>query len=138
MIAGVGVLLLAMGVGVLIGRAGAGGGHAAPAQVITVGGATSGPAAGGSEAAFAGDWPAGTNGYTVQLQTLPVSGTTVAAVAAAKSRRRPRAPRRRRAAVRRLQLADRRQLRRVCGRYRKRAEAQKALGPCARASRPRP
>jgi len=86
-IAGVGVLLLAMGVGVLIGRAGvAKQGSAAPA-VITVGsvaGSGSG-AAGASEASFTSSWPAGTRGYTVQLQTLPVSGTTVSAVEAAKS-----------------------------------------------------
>lgn len=39
LIAGVGVLLLAMGVGVLIGRAGAGSAKPPPAQVISVGGA---------------------------------------------------------------------------------------------------
>jgi hypothetical protein len=86
-IAGVGVLLLAMGVGVLIGRAGSGSGHAPAAQVITVGG--SGAAGSGSsqssEASFSGDWPSGTSGFTVQLQTLPTSGTTVVAVASAKS-----------------------------------------------------
>ena len=87
-IAGVGVLLLAMGVGVLIGRAGASKQSAAPAQVITlaspgsVGSAGSGT---GAEATFTGDWPADTSGYTVQLQTLPQSGTTVSAVEAAKS-----------------------------------------------------
>lgn len=85
-IAGVGVLLLAMGVGVLIGRAGSSSGRAAPAQVITVGGASSPTAAGAaSEAPFTGDWPSGTKGFTVQLQTLPSSGTTVAAVGAAKT-----------------------------------------------------
>jgi hypothetical protein len=87
-IAGVGVLLLAMGVGVLIGRAGAGKQTAAPAQVITVGSPTSTgtsttPAAG--EASFTGDWPSGKSGYTVQLQTLPQSGTSVSAVESAKS-----------------------------------------------------
>ncbi len=86
-IAGVGVLLLAMGVGVLIGRSGAPKQSAAPAQVITV---ASTPSAGTaatapSEASFTGDWPSGTSGYTVQLQTLPQSGTTVSAVEAAKS-----------------------------------------------------
>jgi hypothetical protein len=45
LIAGVGVLLLSMGVGVLIGRAGSGSAKAVPAQVITVGGASG---AGGS------------------------------------------------------------------------------------------
>ncbi len=87
-IAGVGVLLLAMGVGVLIGRAGSSKSSAAPAQVISVastpsGGTSAAPAA--SEAAFTDSWPAGTNGYTVQLQTLPVAGTTVSAVEAAKT-----------------------------------------------------
>jgi hypothetical protein len=86
-IAGVGVLLLAMGVGVLIGRAGAPKQSAAPAQVITVAPptSTSGGAGTTGEASFTGDWPAGTSGYTVQLQTLPQAGTAVSAVAAAKS-----------------------------------------------------
>lgn len=86
-IAGVGVLLLAMGVGVLIGRSGAPKQSAAPAQVITVGAATSTGTGttGSSEASFTGDWPSGTSGYTVQLQTLPQSGTAVSAVEAAKT-----------------------------------------------------
>jgi hypothetical protein len=86
LIAGVGVLLLAMGVGVLIGRAGASSAKTAPAQVITVG--TGAPAAGTSatsgEEAVTDDWPSGTKGYTVQLQTLPV-GSTSAEVTQAKS-----------------------------------------------------
>ena len=81
-IAFVGVLLLAMGVGVLIGRAGNGKQTAPPAQVVTVDTPGSG---GSSEASFSGDWPAGTNGYAVQLQTLPASGTSVSAVEAAKT-----------------------------------------------------
>jgi hypothetical protein len=85
-IAGVGVLLLAMGVGVLIGRAGASKQSLAPAQVITVASpTTTGTTTGSGEASFAGDWPSGTSGYTVQLQTLPQSGTAVSAVEAAKS-----------------------------------------------------
>jgi len=87
--AGVGVLLLAMGVGVLIGRSGSPSSpkqSAAPAQVISV---SSTPAAGTSTAAgessFTGDWPSGTTGYTVQLQTLPRSGSSVSAVEAAKT-----------------------------------------------------
>ncbi len=85
-IAGVGVLLLAMGVGVLIGRAGATKPSTAPPQVITVASpGSSGAGAGASEASFTGDWPSGTSGYTVQLQTLPQSGTTVSAVESAKS-----------------------------------------------------
>lgn len=88
-IAGVGVLLLAMGVGVLIGRSG-GGKQAPPSapQVITVAsGAASGTSTGAASepAAFSDDWPSGTSGYTVQLQTLPVTGTQVSAVEAAKS-----------------------------------------------------
>ncbi len=87
-IAGVGVLLLAMGVGVLIGRSGGGSKAAPAAQVITVGTAppsstATGPAS--SEASVASDWPAGTSGYTVQLQTLPQSGTQANAVEAAKT-----------------------------------------------------
>jgi len=86
-IAGVGVLLLAMGVGVLIGRSGSAKQAPAPAPVIiasptsTAGTGTTTP----SEASFTGDWPSGTSGYTVQLQTLPQSGTTVSAVESAKS-----------------------------------------------------
>jgi hypothetical protein len=87
-IAGVGVLLLAMGVGVLIGRSGSARMSSAPAQVISVASApSSGAAATGaaSEASFTSDWPAGTSGYTVQLQTLPQSGTAASALEAAKS-----------------------------------------------------
>ena len=85
-IAGVGVLLLAMGVGVLIGRSGSSGQSSAPAQVISVASSPSAATAttAAAEASFSGDWPPGTSGYTVQLQTLP-SGSTVAAVEAAKS-----------------------------------------------------
>ncbi|HST55753.1 MAG TPA: hypothetical protein VLJ42_07645 [Solirubrobacteraceae bacterium] len=87
-IAGVGVLLLAMGVGVLIGRSGADRSRgAAPAQVITVAGAGSGAAAtagGSGTTAFTGDWPAGSDGWTVQLQTLPTASTQPDAVSAAK------------------------------------------------------
>jgi hypothetical protein len=84
-IAGVGVLLLAMGVGVLIGRSNDAKPTAAPAQVITVGSATGGSSSVAGAEAFSDDWPAGTKGYTVQLQTLPQSGTTVAEVNAAKA-----------------------------------------------------
>jgi hypothetical protein len=89
-IAGVGVLLLAMGVGVLIGRSGAPKQSAAPpAQVISIAGAplagTSVPTQAASEPTFSSDWPSGTNGYTVQLQTLPQSGTAVSAVESAKA-----------------------------------------------------
>jgi hypothetical protein len=86
-IAGVGVLLLAMGVGVLIGRSGQSKPAAAPAQVITVAGPASSGAATtpAAEASFTSSWPSGTSGFTVQLQSLPESGTTVSAVQAAKS-----------------------------------------------------
>jgi hypothetical protein len=43
LLAGVGVLLLAMGIGVLIGRAGAGSAKVPPAQVISLGGASTTP-----------------------------------------------------------------------------------------------
>jgi hypothetical protein len=85
-LAGVGVLLLAMGVGVLIGRAGGSRPAAAPAQVISVASPAAGataPAA--TTASFTDNWPSGTNGYTVQLQTLPQTGTLIAAVEAAKT-----------------------------------------------------
>lgn len=85
-VAGVGVLLLAMGVGVLIGRAGAAKQSPTPAQVITLSSPTSTAASTGStEASFTGDWPSGSSGYTVQLQTLPQPGTAVSAVEAAKT-----------------------------------------------------
>ena len=86
MIAGVGVLMLAMGVGVLIGRTTVSGQAQAPApEVVTVAGASSGTSSAPTEATFSSDWPSGTNGYTVQLQTLPQSGTSVSAVEAAKT-----------------------------------------------------
>ncbi|HXR28676.1 MAG TPA: hypothetical protein VN772_03780, partial [Solirubrobacteraceae bacterium] len=84
-IAGVGVLLLAMGVGVLIGRSSAPKQSAGPAQVISVAGVGSGTGTSASEGTFTGDWPSGTKGFTVQLQTLPQAGTSASAVEAAKS-----------------------------------------------------
>jgi hypothetical protein len=85
-IAGVGVLLLAMGVGVLIGRAGGSKPAQSAAQVITVGAPSTGaaaPAAASEE--FKSDWPSGKTGYTVQLQTLPQTGTQASAAQAAKT-----------------------------------------------------
>jgi len=87
-IAGVGVLLLAMGVGVLIGRSGTSKPSPAPAQTISVAatpatGAATPPA--GAQATFTSSWPSGSTGYTVALQTLPQTGTTVSAVEAAKT-----------------------------------------------------
>jgi hypothetical protein len=88
-IAGVGVLLLAMGVGVLIGRSsGSSKQPAAAPQVISVASApttTGASTTQASETSFTSTWPAGKSGYTVQLQTLPESGTTVSAVESAKS-----------------------------------------------------
>jgi hypothetical protein len=90
-IAGVGVLLLALGVGVLIGRSG-GSKPSAPAaaQVISVSTAPAGSGASGgagatTETPFSEDWPAATSGYTVQLQTLTQAGTPTSAVQSAKS-----------------------------------------------------
>jgi hypothetical protein len=83
--AGVAVLGLALALGILIGSAGDDQPRqvaAAPPQVITV----AAPAAGQPVAQeFTGDWPEGTDGYTVQLRTLPKDGTDVSAVQAAKS-----------------------------------------------------
>ena len=90
LLAGVGCLLLALLVGVLIGHNGAGGGDgkAAAPQVVTVAQPAAGGGAAGATAAtpvsFKSDWPAGKRGFTVQLQTLPKDGTDAAAVAAAK------------------------------------------------------
>jgi hypothetical protein len=82
--AGIAVLLLAMGVGVLIGKAGkSGSGSAAAPSVVTV--AQPGATAAATPAAFQADWPSGKSGWTVALQTLPKAGTQPAAVAAAKT-----------------------------------------------------
>jgi SPOR domain len=87
LLAGVGCLLLALLVGVLIGRSGDGDSRktAAP-QVVTVAGPAGGgtAAAAATPAAFRSDWPAGKRGFTVQLQSLSKAGTGSAAVAAAK------------------------------------------------------
>jgi hypothetical protein len=85
---GVGVVAVVLGVGVLIGRSVSGTTKKAAApQVISVGGAPTAAAAGGhtAAAAFKSDWPAGKDGWTVQLQALSKDGTQPAAVAAAKS-----------------------------------------------------
>jgi len=129
-IAGVGVLLLAMGVGVLIGRAGASKQSAAPAQVITLASPTSaGTGTGSTEASFTGDWPSGTSGYTVQLQTLPQSGTAVSAVEAAKTAASTKGAK----AVGALKSEEFRSLTDgsyviYSGVYHKKPEAEKALG----------
>jgi hypothetical protein len=84
-IAGVGVLMLAMGVGVLIGRAGGSKPVQGAAQVITVPSPGAGTATPAAAEPFTSDWPSGTSGYTVQLQVLPQAGTLLSAVQAAKA-----------------------------------------------------
>jgi hypothetical protein len=132
-IAGVGVLLLAMGVGVLIGRSSVSKQSSAPPSVITVGtGSTT--TAGSSptsteSSAFTDDWPAGTNGFTVQLQTLPEATTQTSAVEAAKTAASGKGAKE----VGALKSADFQSLTTgnyliYSGVYRKKAEAEKALG----------
>ena len=85
---GVGVVAVVLGVGVLIGRSVSGSTKRASApQVISVGGAGAGPATASASNGpkFKGDWPAGKDGYTVELKALAKAGTQPAAVAAAKS-----------------------------------------------------
>jgi hypothetical protein len=84
---GVGLAVLFLGVGVLVGRSGdnSGSGKAQAPQVVTVGGAAPAAASTASAAKFTSDWPDGQTGFTIQLQTLPKSGTDVAAVTAAKA-----------------------------------------------------
>jgi hypothetical protein len=128
-IAGVGVLLLAMGVGVLIGRSGSSRSSAAPAQVISVASPSAGTStAPAGEASFSDAWPSGTTGFTVQLQTLPQSGTSVSAVEAAKSAASANGAK----AVGALRSEDFSSLSAgnyviYAGVYHKRSEAQKAL-----------
>ena len=130
-IAGVGVLLLAMGVGVLIGRSSASRQSAAPAQVISVasGGGAGTSTTAANEGPFTGDWPSGTKGYTVQLQTLPQAGTTVSALETAKSQATAKGAK----AVGALKSDEFSSLTAgsyviYSGVYHKRSEAQKALG----------
>lgn len=81
-LAGLACLLLAMGVGVLIGR---GGGESAPAPAaITIAG---GPAAAATPVAtaFTSDWPDGEQGWTIALDVLAKASTEPGAVAAAKA-----------------------------------------------------
>jgi hypothetical protein len=128
LLAGVGVLMLAMGVGVLIGRSGASKPTQAPAQVITLGSAPAATAATPASESFQSDWPAAKNGYTVQLQTLP-AGTSVAALQAAKAAAGGKGAR----SVGALKSEEFASLPSgnyviYSGDYRKKAEAQKALG----------
>jgi SPOR domain len=83
---GLGALALVLVVGVLIGRTAFGGDKAAP-QVIRLGGgatAAGGTGATTADASFKSDWPAGKQGWTVEIGTLPKDGTSPAAVQAAK------------------------------------------------------
>ncbi|HEX3909893.1 MAG TPA: hypothetical protein VHW67_04225 [Solirubrobacteraceae bacterium] len=133
-IAAVGVLLLAMGIGVLIGRAGGSRPSASAApQVISVSSAPSdaGTSSSGAEeaAAFTDDWPAGAKGYTVQLQTLALAGTQAGAVESAKSAAEGKGAKQ----VGALKSEDFAGLAGgnyvvYSGKYAKQAEAQKALG----------
>ncbi len=82
LLAGVGCLLLALLIGVLIGRAGRDSNGGSP-QVVTVGGAAAAGSA--TPAAFKDDWPAGKKGFTVELQALPKDSADAAKVAAAKT-----------------------------------------------------
>jgi len=128
-IAGVGVLLLAMGVGVLIGRSGDSKQVAGTPQVITVGSAGANAGTGAAPAAsFTSDWPAGSSGYTVRLQALPAS-STVSAVEAAKAAASAKGAK----AVGALKSEEFSSLTAgsyviYSGDYHKKAEAEKALG----------
>lgn len=77
LLAGIGVLLLAMGVGVLIGRSGSGSSPASTPQVISVASGGSGGTT-AAEETFKSDWPATKKGWTVELQTLPGSPAATA------------------------------------------------------------
>lgn len=81
LLAGVGLLLLAMGIGVLIGRSGASSGRTPPPEVVTVG-SSAATASTPTEESFTSDWPAGKKGWTVELQTLPESSTPAQVTAA--------------------------------------------------------
>jgi hypothetical protein len=130
-IAGIGVLLLAMGVGVLIGRSGVSKQAAAPAQVISVAApaSTGSGASGSGERSFTSDWPSGTTGYTVQLQKLAQSGTSVSTVESDKTAASAKGAK----AVGALKSEEFSSLSAgsyviYSGVYHKKAEAEKALG----------
>jgi hypothetical protein len=79
-VAGVaGFIAILVGIGVLVGAVAGGNGNSNP-QVISLGGG----AQTASLAAFQGDWPAGKDGWTVELQALPKGSTQAAQVAQAK------------------------------------------------------
>ena len=85
-----GAVLLALGVGIVIGRGNGSSGSAKP-QVVTVqGGAapTNGTAAAGPAqpvGSVSDDWAAGKSAYTVEVGTVDKSGASAATVASAKS-----------------------------------------------------
>jgi hypothetical protein len=86
LIAALGIMLA---IGVLIGKGGSGSDQAAAPAVQVVGG-TGTDTSGGSNlptanTSFKSDWPAGKEGYTVELGTLPKQGTTAEQVDAQKS-----------------------------------------------------
>ena len=79
-LAGLACLLLALGVGVVIGRSGD---DSPPAPAaITV---AAGPAAAPAATAFTSDWPSGKEGWTVALDALPKASTQPDGAAAAKT-----------------------------------------------------
>jgi hypothetical protein len=85
---GIGLAVLFLGVGVLVGRGGSNDTKtvAAPApSVVTVGsGSGTATTAADTGAAFKSDWPAGKDGWTVELQALSKDSADPAKVAAAK------------------------------------------------------
>ena len=83
-LAGLACLLLAMGVGVLIGRSGGESPTASP--VVTIAGGPAGAAAATpASTTFTSDWPSGKQGWTIALEVLPKASTQPNAVAAAKA-----------------------------------------------------
>ena len=127
LIAGIGVLLLAMGVGVLIGRSASGKATTAPPEVIKLGSEGASTSNTPSEASFSSDWPAGSKGFTVQLQTL-ADTSALSAVETAKSSATAKGA----ASVGALKSGEFSSLTSgnyviYSGVYHKRAEAQKAL-----------
>jgi hypothetical protein len=90
---GVGLAVLFLGVGVLVGKAGddGGGSEAAskPTVVTVAGGAPAAGATGGDQVAaataFTSDWPAGEEGWTVQLQVIAKDGADASQVEDAKN-----------------------------------------------------
>jgi hypothetical protein len=89
---GVGLAVLFLGVGVLVGKAGNDGGSdvaSKPTVVTVAGGAPAAGAASGDQVAaatdFTSDWPAGEEGWTVQLHVIAKDGADVAKVEDAKN-----------------------------------------------------